>query len=57
MDFFNFFFRDTMWGQIGNQMNEYALQRQQRLGPDAVARMEHPDYKDLHARTYGNLSA
>ena len=45
MDFFNFLFRDTMWGQIANQMNEYALQRQQRLGPDAVARMEHPDYK------------
>ena len=45
MDFFNFLFRDTMWGQIANQTNEYALQRQQRLGPDAVARMEHPDYK------------
>ena len=45
MDFFNFLFRDTMWGQIANQMNEYALRRQQRLGPDAVARMEHPDYK------------
>ena len=45
MDFFNFLFRDTMWGQIANHTNEYALQRQQRLGPDAVARMEHPDYK------------
>ena len=45
MDFFNFLFRDTMWGQIANQMNEYALRRQQHLGPDAVARMEHPDYK------------
>ena len=25
MDFFNFLFRDTMWGQIANQTNEYAL--------------------------------
>ena len=32
MDFFNFLFRDTMWGQIANQTNEYALRRQQRLG-------------------------
>ena len=45
MDFFNFLFRDTMWGQIANQTNEYVLWRQQRLGPDAVARLEHPDYK------------
>ena len=44
MDFFNFLFRDTMWGQIANQTNEYALWRQQLLGSDAVARMEHPDY-------------
>ena len=45
--FFYFLFRDTMWGQIANQTNEYALRRQQRLGPDAVAvqSMEHPDYK------------
>ena len=45
MDFFDFLFQDTMWGHIANQMNEYALRRQEVLGPDAVVRMEHPDYK------------
>ena len=45
MDFFDFLFQDTMWGQISNQTNQYAMRRQEHLGPDAVARMEHPDYR------------
>jgi hypothetical protein len=45
MDFFNFLFKDSMWGHIVNQTNEYALRKKEILGPDAVVRMEHADYK------------
>ena len=45
MDFFNFLFQDSMWGHIVNETNEYALRKQEVLGPDAVTRMDHPDYK------------
>ena len=45
MDFFNFLFRETMWGHIANQTNDYALRKKETLGPDAIARMEHQDYK------------
>jgi hypothetical protein len=45
MDFFNFLFKDSMWGHIVNQTNEYASRKQEVLGADAVTRMDHPDYK------------
>ena len=49
MDFFNALFREAMWGEIANETNEYALRRLEKQGPDAVTRMDHPDYK-RHSR-------
>lgn len=49
MDFFDFLFRDTMWGELATQTNAYAVSRLERLGPDAVARMDNPDFR-RHAR-------
>ncbi len=45
MDYFDFLFSDSMWGEIAIQTNEYAQSRLEKLGPDAVARMDHPDFK------------
>ena len=49
MDYFEYFFRDAMWGEIATQTNAYAQSHLERLGPDAVTRMDHPDYKH-HSR-------
>ena len=49
MDYFEYFFRDAMWGEIATQTNAYAQSRLERLGPDAVTQMDHPDYK-RHSR-------
>ena len=58
MDFFCALFRDTMWGEIAQQTNMYAERRQALLGGDAVARMDHPDYRP-HARinTWSQVTA
>ena len=49
MDFFNFLFKDAMWGELAMQTNDYAQRRLEQLGPDAVARMDNPGFK-IHAR-------
>ena len=49
MDYFDFLFKESMWGHIVNNTNEYALRRNERMGQDAVARMDHPDYR-RHSR-------
>ena len=49
MDFFNFLFKDAMWGEMAMQTNDYAQKRLEQLGPDAVARMDNPGFK-RHSR-------
>lgn len=49
MDYFDYLFKHTMWGNIANETNNYALRKQQQLGPDALARMDNPSYKK-HSR-------
>ena len=56
MDFFNFLFRNTMWGQIANQMN-MLYEDNNVLGQMQLQGWNTLITRDLHARTYGNLSA
>ena len=49
MDFFDGLLRETVWGELAAQTNAYAQRRIAELGADAVARMDHPNYK-RHAR-------
>ena len=49
MDFFNFLFKESMWGEIALQTNEYAQRQLEKQGTDVIARMDNPLYK-RHAR-------
>lgn len=45
MDYFDFLFSDSMWGEIALQTNDYAQKRLDRYGTDAIARLDNPDFR------------